>query len=200
MSLLVRICIAVLSSGLVVFGVYVVPRVWARRTGRPLPPQPQWPLSRCPQARLRLRQGVMSACRYLVFLLLVLVPIQRAYYSRHYWIYCPATASMLKFYGQPFSDRIEGVVTADRAFLGFHDVRLAPTGTAPATATSRVIFVPPWVLCSLSLPGFLLLIRTVARNRCLAKRKAQGLCRVCGYDLRATPDRCPECGTTVVSP
>ena len=47
----------------------------------------------------------------------------------------------------------------------------------------------------LLLPVAIVAIRAHGRQRHVASRAERGLCSHCGYDLRATPDRCPEWGT-----
>jgi hypothetical protein len=68
-----------------------------------------------------------------------------------------------------------------------HFVRLPPTqlwGVA----------VPHWVIVVLTamLPAHALV--RVRRARLARRRTNTGLCTDCGYDLRATPGVCPECG------
>ena len=56
------------------------------------------------------------------------------------------------------------------------------------------LYVPYWFLLLLTaaMPGYRL---SRARSLRRQARRQLNLCRRCGYDLRATPDRCPECGT-----
>jgi len=71
----------------------------------------------------------------------------------------------------------------DFYFLGFSFKRLAKN-----TQRGWQIGLSGWILTAsgLVLPAWKLLRRL--------RTAAPGLCTKCGYDLRATPDRCPECG------
>ena len=59
----------------------------------------------------------------------------------------------------------------------------------------RSVYVPHWALAGL----FVLL--PAIRLRALLRRRPRPpeVCAACGYDLRATPHRCPECGAVPAS-
>jgi hypothetical protein len=64
-------------------------------------------------------------------------------------------------------------------------------GTAARQAQQRVLFVPHWLLVALAMIPIARRWLVVRRHY---RRVALGLCERCGYDLRGSPARCPECG------
>ena len=78
--------------------------------------------------------------------------------------------------------------TASGWFLGFGFL-VVPL---PEPIEIYAIAFPHWFLALLFAVLPALLLRSLSSSR---KRHRAGLCCKCGYDLRATPDRCPECGT-----
>jgi 4-amino-4-deoxy-L-arabinose transferase-like glycosyltransferase len=76
-------------------------------------------------------------------------------------------------------------------FLGFKFKRFAASLPNGSTASIFAIILPLWSLwlffLMLALPELLYRYR-------LSRGRKPGLCPHCGYDLRASPDACPECG------
>jgi hypothetical protein len=56
---------------------------------------------------------------------------------------------------------------------------------------SQHLIVPHWLVAA---GGGLPALLRIGVRRYRKRRHHSGLCPSCGYDLRATPDRCPECG------
>lgn len=66
-------------------------------------------------------------------------------------------------------------------------------------STERMFDLPYWaVICAAVIAPSLGLVSLV-RHWLRRHRNLRGCCLRCGYDMRATPRRCPECGWTVES-
>jgi hypothetical protein len=75
--------------------------------------------------------------------------------------------------------------------LGFCRYRTG-TGASFYDQTEEGITLPAWLPALPFLIPPLLWTKAVWRRR---RHRRAGLCRACAYDLRATPERCPECGS-----
>jgi len=93
----------------------------------------------------------------------------------------------------------------EHEFLGFRWVKLVPFVTwwdgfdvtpPPTTPRGSLLAVPFWFVV---LSSGLLPMITAGRILRVRRRVFMGQCSVCGYDLRASKIRCPECGTAMPS-
>ena len=93
-----------------------------------------------------------------------------------------------------FSDWVE--MTIERNWF-WRGLGLMTSHEAPGDPQTRfvAVAVPYWFLIGVLL-ALVCFIELPHRHR-RRRRKKLGLCLICGYDLRATPHRCPECGTAV---
>jgi hypothetical protein len=105
----------------------------------------------------------------------------------------PTSRSTL-FYSQPLPPVPTMIVKTAPTYeyLGFS---YTPGGNAPnAAGMARVVTAPLWALPLAVMPFAMWSGWQVQRARRRARRLRRGECVHCGYDLRATPGQCPECG------
>jgi hypothetical protein len=93
---------------------------------------------------------------------------------------------------QWFPGEIAFWILPDRTFGFGHQHRLLAAG--PTRHDSIRVVAPWWSFVLATLIAPVLCVRLALRNRRRGRGRI-GLCPARGYDLRASQERCPECGT-----
>jgi hypothetical protein len=113
--------------------------------------------------------------------------------SQHGWTAHPRTFfhdSQNIVFTYPYMD---GGLAANRLGFRFFDksthLSFGQSGPYDVERRAGVIF-PYWFIGAISA-----ILPVIWMVRTIRKPHSAGVCPKCGYDLRATPDRCPECGT-----
>ena len=102
----------------------------------------------------------------------------------------------------PWSGRVQWKLEGDgRIFTRTGQISFDLASFGFAEGYTNRVGVPQWdAFVTLGFPVELLCLVLAAwiafRDVGVQRRlRRPGSCRVCGYDLRGTPERCPECGT-----
>jgi len=69
-----------------------------------------------------------------------------------------------------------------------------PRGASNRDPSGFEVAIPCLYLLILLAVPTTLTARRIIRRGIIRRRRLNGCCEYCGYDLRASPDRCPECG------
>ncbi len=116
--------------------------------------------------------------------------------SRMEWITTP-----LRHTQEPAGDPAIGVLIIEKADRHWSKLGLDWSSTStfyeqcePATRIWQCI-VPNWMLLPVLAIWPIRWITLLRRRAVIQSRMTRGLCGNCAYDMRATPDQCPECGT-----
>ena len=87
-----------------------------------------------------------------------------------------------------------GLIVLSLGYIRVSDM-IDPIGNRlPPGRSARAVVFPYWVVVALLAMWPIRRAWRELRTKRELRRQLQGLCPRCGYDMRFTPDRCPECG------